>query len=1165
MTPGTRDPGRSGESGTGEAGTGEAGEDPGAHDAWAREVVALASSPASRRYALELSRRAPASYRERTPPTQAALDADELLALFASGGGGDDDDSNNGDDSNNAGDSNGGGGPPPRAARPATGRRRFAVRSLGKDGFHIRRFADRPVELTALLPMIESFGLVVEESVPYRFELGPGPAVIDDIGVHLERSVASSRRGFDATADGPRLVEALDAVVTGRTRADALNELVPSAGMDWREVLLLRAYTNYWAQCEPSVPPDDVEEALRAFPSAARALVDYFTARFDPSDHEHEAAARAACVAELGQVPVLRRDRALRVVLQLVDATVRTNFFQRTAEGAPKETVTLKLESAAVPQLPSPVPRVETWVHAPRLEGIHLRAGLVARGGIRWSERPDDLRTEVLDLMAAQVKKNAIIVPTGAKGGFVCRMPRPNPLDVQECYASFVSALLDVTDDLEGGKVVTPARVVAHDGPDPYLVVAADKGTAEFSDLANALSAAHGYWLGDAFASGGSHGYNHKAMGITARGAWVAVRHHFHQLGIDVQREPILVAGVGDMSGDVFGNGMLSSSAIRLVAAFDHRHVFLDPDPDPARSFAERARLAGLAHSSWADYSNELLSPGGGVWSRDAKVVPLAPEVRRVLGTARESLSPPELISAILEAPVDLLWFGGVGTFVKAASESDTDVGDRANNEVRVTADRVRARVIGEGGNLGLTQEARIRYSRRGGRINTDFIDNAAGVATSDREVNVKILLALAVEEGRLTADARDEYLQRAQDEVATDVLRQIDHCVAALNRAVPDSAGQLDAYAALIDLLEAGGRFHRSVEALPGADELAVRRGAGAGMIRPELAVLLAYAKSDLGSAIEAASFVADPSLSKAVEAYFPSGMRRDFGDLVGKHRLYDQILATEIAAEIVDQLGIVWSNETAAELGCEIADTAAAYWAAREVVGASALWEELDARWVEIPADADATLHGIVSSAVADLARAYLRRGERPQPRTLIAADLSIADEIAASIAADPRLSAQADDLVAMGVGRTTVERLVTAQARSRVGDIGPVVRATGRAIGEITAAFDLVDAAAGVDRMVRAVRGAATPNRWRSWLARATLDDLADWRRHSVVEILQEGGDPADPVDGWAAQHEVALASARRLLQALDTQGADPTTVVAVALRRLPRPAPADGSPG
>ncbi len=1111
------------------------GQDPGpGDDPWASQLLAkVGDGPEARALAEALGARAPASYRERTTSDQAALDVEELLALFAQ--------------------------PEPAEAaakRASNGHHRFAVRPRPASRFHIRRFAEQPVELTALLPMLESFGLVVEESVPHRLELREGPPTcIDDLGVHLQRTrqAVAGPAVFDPVADGPRLVEALDAVVGGRTDVDQLNGLVASAGLDWRQAALLRAYTHYWSQCSPAVPPAECEEALLAFPAVASAMVGYFTARFDPDQSGSEAAARAACLTELGRVPQLRADRALRVYLQLLDATLRTTFFQRGPDGQPGEAITIKLESAAVPHLLPPLPRVETWVHAPRVEGIHLRAGLVARGGLRWSERPEDFRTEVLDLMVAQVKKNAVIVPTGAKGGFVCRtVPFHGPDDVRDAYTTFVRSILAVTDDYAGDRVEHPPAVLAPDGNDPYLVVAADKGTAALSDLANELSAERGFWLGDAFASGGSHGYNHKAMGITARGGWVSVRRHFHQLGVDVQREPFRVAGVGDMSGDVFGNGMLCSESIRLVAAFDHRHVFLDPDPDPASSFAERARLFGMPRSSWDDYTRDLLSPGGGVWSREAKEVSLDPAARRALGVDRDHMTPPELITAILEAPVDLLWFGGVGTFVKAADESDAVVGDRANDEVRVTADRIRARVVGEGGNLGLTQRARIRYSRRGGRINTDFIDNAAGVATSDREVNLKILLAMAIEGGRLDLAGRDDQLMAAEAEVADAVLRQVDHSVAALNRAVPDSAGQLDAYAALIDALDASGRVDRAVEELPDAKELAVRRGAGAGMIRPELAVLLAYAKSDLGAAIEQAPFLADPSLAETVSAYFPRAVRREFGDLVGRHRLYDQLLATELSAEIVDRLGIVWAHETAAELGRGVADVAAAFWAAREVLGAADLWAELDERWSELPADADARLHAVMGDAVATLARTYLRHRDIGRPSAVVAEDAPLV----AALAGTPVPEAAVNELVAVGVDRPTAERWLAAAQRARVGEIGPAVRATGQGVSTVTTAFNLVDEGAGTERMVRALAQAASANRWRSWLIRATRDDLADWRVQTVVEVLRGGGEPADPMVGWAARHESALAGARRLMLALDSPDADAATIVAVALRRLPR---------
>jgi glutamate dehydrogenase len=727
--------------------------------------------------------------------------------------------------------------------------------------------------------------------------------------------------------------------------------------------------------------------------------------------------------------------------------------------------------------------------------------------------------------------------------------------------------LLEVTDNIVGGQVVHPPGVVAIDGPDPYLVVAADKGTATFSDLANSISEKAGFWLGDAFASGGSRGYDHKAMGITARGAWVAVRRHFHQLGIDVQTDPIRVVGVGDMSGDVFGNGMLQSRAIRLVAAFDHRHVFLDPDPDPESSYDERSRLARLPSSSWADYRPELIARGGGVWPRDAKSVPLAPAARRALGVERESLSPPELISAVLAAPVDLVWFGGIGTYVKAPGESDVDVADHANDAVRITSDEVRARVIAEGANLGITQRARIRYSRRGGRINADFIDNAAGVATSDREVNLKILLALAIEQGRLAPEDRDRYLTLSEDEVAAEVLRQVDHSVGALNRAVSGSAQEVQAYEALLESLELDGRLDREVEFLPSRDEMQVRQEAGAGLIRPELAVLLAYAKSDLVGAIENSPTVGDPSFLDSVIAYFPKPIREPFGDLVPEHRLYPQLVATDVAGEIVDQLGIIWAHETSAELGRGLDEVAAAFWLSRRITRAGDLWSELEQLSPAISADAESALHATASRAVIDLARAYLTRpGAIDMPATL-ETDEETADAL---VSLGPSVSKTEEDaLVALGVSREVAAHFASATARAKVAEVGPVTLATGRSVSEVVEALSLMEEAAGLDRLVADIRAAAAapppPSRLTLWHARALLDDIAAWRMTATISALRgadgaagAGQGPvvsaASAVADWVEAHSLQLARASKLLAALDRGTSEPMTVAALVLRRL-----------
>jgi glutamate dehydrogenase len=1145
---------------TGRAGSSDA--DQQAAD-WAQDLASLLPGPDAAARAARFAARVPASYREGTPPGEAALDIAELAALSGS----------------------------PVAASPTNlaeaafgGHHRLAVRPTRDTDdvtFRIRRYGEHAIELSAFLPILESFGLVVVESVPYR--VGPGasgePAVhIDDVGLRVESPHGPEALRFVPDVHGPRLVAALEAVARGETEVDSLNRLVTVAGLEWRQITVLRAYLRYWLQGATAFSAADLVDPLVTFPDVTRALVGYFQARFDPACHPDsgdgaeqlgqgnalEQIERARCLSELDLVPQLQQDEVLRGYVQLIDATVRTNYFQPDSAGRHSLVLALKFDSSLVPDLPAPRPQVETFVHGPRVEGVHLRAGLIARGGLRWSERPNDFRTEVLDLAFAQVKKNAIIVPTGAKGGFVCRRlspatggAGPDPDEVRGAYEAFVRALLEVTDNLVSGQVVHPPQVATWDGPDPYLVVAADKGTATFSDLANSLSEEYGFWLGDAFASGGSHGYDHKAMGITARGAWVAVRRHFHQLGIDVQADPIRVVGVGDMSGDVFGNGMLRSRSIRLVAAFDHRHVFLDPDPDPIASFAERARLAALPRSSWADYRPELISTGGGVWLRHAKTVPLAPAAQRVLGVAAAGLSPPALISAILAAPVDLLWFGGIGTFVKAPGEPDSSVGDHSNDAVRITADEVRARVIAEGGNLGITQRARIRYSRRGGRINTDFIDNAAGVATSDREVNLKVLLALAIERGRLASSERDAYLARSADEVAGEVLRQVDHSVVALSRAVPGSARELDAYAALMDVLEEAGRLDRAVEVLPSAEELSVRREAGAGLIRPELAVLLAYAKSDLVARIEAAGQAADPTLLGAVVPYFPGPIRDSFADLIPDHRLYPQLVATDLAGEIVDQLGIVWAHETAAELGRDEAEVAVAFWAARQVVGAGERWTELELLSPRLSADAEAALHATVSDAVARLARAYLT-----SPGPVAVGEIIQRDRpLTASLPPPPFSDAAKTDedaLVDLGVERPVGHRFLSTAACALVGEAGPVARLSGRPVNEAALAIDLIGKGVGLDRLVEDVRAALAvvpaPSRLTAWQGRALIDDIRAWQRRAAAEALSHPGPPGPAISAWEAAHQRGLSRAAVLLSAAGPATTDPLALAALVLRRL-----------
>jgi glutamate dehydrogenase len=1104
-------------------------EPPGA--AWEERVLALVAGrggPAPEDAAAWVAR-LPAGYRERTTPEDAATDLREVPTLGGRQGGA-----------------------PHFGVRPDPEAR--------SGMFRLRRLATAPAELTSLLPLLESFGLAVVEAVPAQLEPAAGipQAHLDDFG--LRRTAAPTSAGEASpgrlTDDAAqRLVAALDAIVAGQAEVDSLNRLVLVAGFTWRQVGLLRGYRRY--HCVVSCAPDNpaLDDPLVAYPAVASALLRYVEARFNPDgdgpDGPAAKAARAGAVDALDMVEQFHDDQLLRAFLALIDATLRTNWF--SGDYRP---LVLKFDSGRIPGMPPPRPKMETFVHSREVEGIHLRAGSIARGGVRWSTRADDYRLEVLDLAVAQVKKNAIIVPTGAKGGFIWRRGSPTPDQVRDAYATFVGGLLDVTDNVVDNEVVSP--VVRADGDDPYLVVAADRGTAAFSDLANRLSRERGFWLDDAFASGGSTGYDHKAMGITARGVWRAVIRHFRQLGIDVSREPFRVCGVGDMSGDVFGNGMLQSQQIRLVAAFDHRHLFVDPDPDAARSFAERRRLYQLPRSSWADYDRTVLSPGGGVWSRDLARIDLPAPAAAALGIEPGEITPPDMITAILSAPVDLLFFGGIGTFVKAPGEADADVGDHADDSVRVTADQVRARVIAEGGNLAVTQRGRIRYSRRGGHINTDFIDNAGGVACSDREVNLKILLGLAMGRGRLDRAARDQLLADVTEEVADAVLREVDHSVSALAYAVPGSAADLPAYDALMVGLERRGLLDRRVEALPSDDELATRQDAGAGLIRPELAVLLAYAKLDLVGSILASALPDSPAVAGAVAGYFPPTVRDRFGDVIPDHRLYRELGATGLAGELVDQMGITWAHETAEEFGDDLARVASCWWAACEVLGACEDWAALENAAALLPAETEAIIQGMLAAAVATLARTYLK-APAEEPAARIATDRPVAQEMRRLMAAGPAADGLAAGLAAdelAGDTAAVVTRSETTARLARVGVVAAVHRRVGRPVEVAAAAVATVDEAVSVGELSIRLQQVETPGRWGRWQQRALLDDLDALRGRIASQALLDdpSGDGAEAVSGWARRQQVALDRFRGAVSQLPEAGPDALALAALAVRAL-----------
>ncbi|MGE4429482.1 MAG: NAD-glutamate dehydrogenase [Sphingobium sp.] len=815
------------------------------------------------------------------------------------------------------------------------------------DQLRLNLYSCTAMPLSDAVPAFENFGFrVMEENTT--------PLAGGKQG-YIHRFLLARRDAGDAAALMARaeiLQTSLACVLMGEAEDDHFNELIVSVDLDPASAVLLRALYRYLRQTGMPYAMATIMDTLRREQAVTHALVDLFHALHDPAfKGDRDAAIKAADTAVtegLANVSALDEDRIIRLIHAVIHACLRTNFFLDSGKLA----LAFKIDSAQVPGLPKPLPWREIWIYSPRMEGIHLRSGPVARGGIRWSDRRDDFRTEVLGLMKAQRVKNAVIVPAGAKGGFYPKQ-LPDPAadrdawlaEGKESYRIFVRSLLSVTDNIVADKPVHPKAMVIRDGEDPYFVVAADKGTASFSDIANDIALEREFWLGDAFASGGSHGYDHKAMGITARGAWISVRRHFAEMGVDVQTSPVRVVGVGDMSGDVFGNGMLLSKAIRLVAAFDHRHIFIDPDPaDPAKSWKERQRLFKLPRSSWDDYDKGLISSGGGVFSRGLKSIPLSPEMRALLDVTEEALDPASLISAILRAPVDLLWFGGIGTYVKAASQSNSDVGDTTNDALRVNGEDLRVRVVGEGANLGVTQAGRVAFALNGGRINADFIDNSAGVDCSDNEVNIKIALNREMREGRLGFDDRNALLDEMTDAVADLVLE--DNRLQALGLSIAERGGveSLPSYVRLIETFEESGMLDRAVEGLGTNDQLLRRAQDDKGLTRPELAVLLSTAKLTLQAAIEHGALVGDESMDADLALSFPPQMREREADAIVRHQLRKEIIATELANRIINRLGLIHPFELAEEEGCSLADMASAFVITDRLYHVQALWDATD-----------------------------------------------------------------------------------------------------------------------------------------------------------------------------------------------------------------------------
>jgi glutamate dehydrogenase len=1025
----------------------------------------------------------------------------------------------------------------------------------------------QPILLSDVLPLLEDLGVKVYDERPYEVDRsGPLDAWIYDFGLTSEDGP------IDLESVGEAFKDAFAQAWRGEIEVDGFNRLVLRAGLNWREVAMLRAFAKYLRQAGSTLSQAYMEETLADHPSIARKLVELFRIRFDPARGEERAADAESLASliegEIDAVPSLDEDRILRSFLRLVQAMLRTNYFQRDAEGKPKPYLSFKFDPALVPDLPQPRPRYEIWVYSPRTEGVHLRGGKVARGGIRWSDRREDFRTEILGLMKAQMVKNAVIVPVGAKGGFVVKQPPADRAalreEVVESYRTLMRGLLDVADNIVAGETVPPVDVVRYDDDDPYLVVAADKGTATFSDVANAIAAEYGFWLGDAFASGGSAGYDHKAMGITARGAWESVKRHFRELGVDIQTTPFTVVGIGDMAGDVFGNGMLLSRHLQLVAAFNHEHVFLDPDPDPSVSFAERERLFELPRSSWADYDPEKISAGGGVFPRTAKSIPLSPEVRRRLGVDAEALTPSELIRAILTAEVDLLWNGGIGTFVKASTESHLDVGDKTNDALRVDARDLRARVVGEGGNLGFTQRGRVEYALGAGRIFTDAIDNSAGVDCSDHEVNIKVLLGEIVASGDMTEKQRNELLVEMTDDVTRLVLRNNYRQTQALSLARKQAPSMLGVHIRQIQHLEQAGRLDRELEALPSDDVLTERGAAGGGLVSPELAVLLAYAKIELFDALLASDFPDDPYMTRELVRYFPSVLSERFGEQVGRHRLRRELIATYVTNSLVNRAGITFAFRLAEETGAEPADIARAYTVARDVFGLRALWtaiEELDS---SIEADVQVDMLLEARKLVERATRWLLRARSRP---------LDIAAEIE-HFAPGAALLAEKLDNVLVGQDRATLEERTAdyvkagapAKLAARIAGLGAMFSAldivevaalTGAPLEEVAGVYHSLGARLQLQWLRDQITALPRDNRWQT-LARAALrDELYSVHSALTREALQAvpaERDPEKRVEAWEASRQSGVERALQVLTDIRAGSLSSLETLSVALREV-----------
>ncbi|PJK01372.1 glutamate dehydrogenase [Lysobacteraceae bacterium NML91-0213] len=1078
----------------------------------------------------------------------------------------------------------------------------------GQGGLHLKLFRQhRDIPLSDVLPVMENMGLRVLSERPHRIDAGGDIFYVQDFEVEAVGA------DLDLGRVGPAFEEAFSRLWRGDAENDGFNRLIVLASLDWRQVSMLRAYSKYLLQAGVPFSQAYMEQTLARYPLLSRLLVELFESRFHPATgretrgqidegaqqlraqfaalaggsadtlaalepvvlaREGDRAAqygatRQALTALLDGVGSLDEDRILRGFIGVIDATLRTSYFQRAADGQDKDYVAYKFDCARVPELPKPRPYREIFVYGPRVEGVHLRYGPVARGGLRWSDRREDFRTEVLGLVKAQMVKNTVIVPVGAKGGFIVKKPPVGgDRDAQlaegiACYKRFISGLLDVTDNVIDGKVVPPNDVVRHDDDDYYLVVAADKGTATFSDIANGISAEYNFWLGDAFASGGSVGYDHKGMGITAKGAWESVKRHFRALGVDCQNEDFTAVGIGDMSGDVFGNGMLLSKHIRLVAAFDHRHIFIDPQPDSARSWKERERLFRLPRSSWEDYDKSLISAGGGVWPRSAKTVPVSAQAREVLGldASVTAMSPNELMNAILKAPVDLLWNGGIGTYVKGSTESHADVGDRANNALRVDGCELRCRVVGEGGNLGFTQRGRIEAAQVGVLLNADFIDNSAGVDTSDHEVNIKILLNGQVRAKKLTLPARNKLLADMTGEVESLVLWDNIRQNQALSLMERMSVSRLGSKQHFIRTLEAQGLLDRQIEFLPSDAEISARKARGQGFTRPELAVLLSYSKLVAFQQMLDSDIPEDPYLSKELQRYFPEPLRKKYAAAMEKHPLKREIIATAVTNTTINRMGATFLMRMQEDTGRTPAEVAKAYTISRETLDARALWTQIDA--LDLKVSEQAQIDAL--QTIWHLQRTYVRwllnrQGEMPAITKAVERYHDALNEIrrADGILPDaqrPEYEAGLADWAEKGMPPALARELAELPYLASALDIIELARTRRLKPVDVAKVHFRVGEALHLPWLFSQIEALEVQGRWHA-VARGVLrDDLATQQTLLTAQVLDMAGRRADDrVAAWLGRDDATLRFTLAMLDEMCAQKSLDYPTVSVAVSRL-----------